>query len=440
MQSDINKSAKTRKLNTTELSTKRDVKMAEYNVPTHNSFNSLPNEEETDLTMDEDNNQQEINKKLPPPIVLHGQSSSHVGLTKLIKEQFTSNFHIKYTKYSVNITINDRADRRKLMEHLKSQEVEFHTYTDSEEKTHAFVIRGLTSDTEPAEIEEQIKNEHRIPVKKCYKMEFKKYPQQNTTQALFLLITTNKVTLKDISQKVKYVMYTRIYFERRRNNKRITQCHNCQSWGHATTNCYAATKCMFCAENHTTKSCEKKEGKPKCTNCQANHKANDITCPVYTQRLKWMETNAAQKQKTRNTNYQHKEQDFPPTLNPAPPPQENTWTQRDALQQSSNQQQQQSHQQEQHYQGNQQQSSQGQHHQPPTYTGKPPSPTQHPPETINIFKELTEQFNILHTLVNMQGILKAVTELNTLLKTCTTPEQKFITYSEFIKNIRIYDI
>ena len=45
----------------------------------------------------------------------------------------------------------------------------------------------------------------------------------------------------------------------------VTQCFNCQSFGHSAKNCRSKQKCLICGESHSHHGCSNKEArKPKC--------------------------------------------------------------------------------------------------------------------------------------------------------------------------------
>ena len=49
----------------------------------------------------------------------------------------------------------------------------------------------------------------------------------------------------------------------------VTQCFNCQSFGHSAKNYRPKVKCLICGEDHFHKGCPNKEAKkPKCANCK----------------------------------------------------------------------------------------------------------------------------------------------------------------------------
>ena len=62
----------------------------------------------------------------------------------------------------------------------------------------------------------------------------------------------------------------------------VTQCFNCQSFGHSAKNCTSKQKCLICGESHSHKGCpNKKARKPKCANCKGPRVASYKGCPEY---------------------------------------------------------------------------------------------------------------------------------------------------------------
>ena len=56
-------------------------------------------------------------------------------------------------------------------------------------------------------------------------------------------------------------------------NYRVTQCFNCQQYGHVLKACRNTTKCGYCAGNHNSHDCTIK-ARQCCINCDsAGHKA-----------------------------------------------------------------------------------------------------------------------------------------------------------------------
>lgn len=66
----------------------------------------------------------------------------------------------------------------------------------------------------------------------------------------------------------------------------IIQCHNCQQWGHSTSNCGRQARCLKCAGDHLTSTCIKTPDTPATfANCGGDHPANYSKCENYETKL-----------------------------------------------------------------------------------------------------------------------------------------------------------
>lgn len=254
----------------------------------------------------------EKKKIIPPPVVLKGELKNLGEVKKRLKEECNIlKVTFKYTRYNTLILVENEKDHDRLVEYFKCQQVditnkeaiEFHTYTSAPKKTHAFVIRGLDCNPEPGEVQAAFLEEYEIEISNVYQMHTKYRP-------LYMIVTSSAITQKYLQNTVRYLMSVRVFIEERQNVRRIIQCHRCQEWGHATSNCYRAPRCLKCAEGHATKECEKpKESEPKCCNCGGKHPANATHCRVYQNKLTGLEGRGSEKKK----------------YVPAPQPKENAW-------------------------------------------------------------------------------------------------------------------
>lgn len=244
----------------------------------------------------------------PPPIVIEGLISDLRKLHENISQKckLTNTLNIKYTKNNTLLFVKTKNDYEKILQYCKEEDgVSFHTYTPSSEKTHAFVVRGLDNRPEPEDIMAAFQTEYDIELVNVYEMHTKGRP-------LYLIVMSSAITLRYLQQNVRYLMCVRIFLEERENKKRIIQCHRCQVWGHATSNCYRPPKCVKCGEGHFTRECEKPRELPaKCANCGGAHPASAVSCPIYKFRIG--ELNSETK-KTQSKKYE-----------PAPRPATNVW-------------------------------------------------------------------------------------------------------------------
>lgn len=230
-------------------------------------------------TTENDTQNKEKPKRPPPPIVIHGLFKDHKYLNDFLSSKIRGKFHWKHSRNTTILQVSTYEDWVVANKNFELGKLEYHTYTPREDKTHAFVLKGLYHDVEIEQIKEELTIEYDIPVKTIYLMKGTKFQ-------LFMVVTSNDVTLKHLEKTVKYVDHTVIKWERHVNSKRIIQCHRCQMWGHATSNCRASPRCLKCAQQHLTNQCPRTMEDPiKCVNCGEAHTANSVNCKVYQDKI-----------------------------------------------------------------------------------------------------------------------------------------------------------
>lgn len=365
------------------------------------------------------NNRNEI----PPPIILIGKPDSHKKLVDEIKNTIGENFYIKYTKYNTNVYTKEKDKFTRLKQTLIEKKTEFYTYTLKDEKTHAFVIRGLQTYELQDAIMDELKNSYKVPIKNVFTMKTKKDP-------LYMVITGSEIKLKDLQKKIVFVNHTKIQWERKYNAKKIIQCKNCQQWGHAASNCYSVPNCLKCGAEHSTSQCTIDENTPpRCANCSRSHLASSSDCPIYQYRLnkaksvsqtnhyseKSTENSKGSSSRNANTYNNNKltnsltnfpvlpckyDNGVPEQSDSIPNIQASQWIK------------------------------------PPNMSNRPTRPI----PMDNEFEKLTNEFTRTSELINISGLLKAVTDYNNLLEKCTTPTSKFQVSLKFFSEIDKYDL
>lgn len=102
----------------------------------------------------------------------------------------------------------------------------------------------------------------------------------------FTRTDNSALNLSYLQHRAKFIENLSVRWERfDRAHKRISQCHNCQSFGHTSSQCGRPRRCVKCLEDHDPQQCQRKskdqEGTPKCVNCKGDHPANSPTCQHY---------------------------------------------------------------------------------------------------------------------------------------------------------------
>lgn len=95
-----------------------------------------------------------------------------------------------------------------------------------------------------------------------------------------------KINLHVLMNQHKAVGNLIVRWERfNRSRKRLTQCRNCQMFGHSASNCGHNYRCVKCTDDHNPGDCKRKSredsGSPKCVNCGGDHTANSRVCSCF---------------------------------------------------------------------------------------------------------------------------------------------------------------
>lgn len=390
----------------------------QYNVPVNNRFQTLQSQQpqpgtsrtNTVLPTPENNKPDDGDEqaptrpaatkaKTPPPIVFHTTVKDHKKIIEELKKDVKSGFHLKYGRTNTNLFIHDKNEYENyLLKLAQTEDHEYHTYTSKEERHHAFVLGGLPEDVSTDEIKADIEDNFKVNVMNVFKM-------KNTKRPLFLVIMDHTITIKFLQNSIRYVYNTKIDWQKHYNNKLLIQCHRCQQWAHATTNCRAAPKCLKCAEGHWTKDCknfpirlEENLSKLKCANCGENHPANSIKCKEYLQKVDYIHS--------RRQTYTNRTTVAPKYV-PAPTPTSNAWARGNPISKTPNQTAQQ-------------------------YPTTSENNTQNQPTHNNdSFNGLVSEMDELSKLINLDKMFNAVKQLNQLLKSCNSELEKFKVFYSF---------
>lgn len=378
---------------------------------TNNKFQtiSIDTTEEDVTIMDtenmtvQDNVENVAKKSRPPPIIIHEKFTDHKKMNDYLKTKLGGNHYWKHSPYTTALYLEKYEDWKMCNTIFQEGKLEYHTFTPKEEKTHAFVLKGIFHNIELEDIKNELIMDHKINCKNVYTMRGTKWP-------MFLIITDGAVTIRELQSKVRHMDNTAVRWERHINNKLIIQCHRCQRWGHATTNCRASPKCLKCAKSHLTRECDRKdEDAIKCANCSGQHPANSTECKIY---------------KIKITQIENRNSHVPPSPQmkyiAAPAPTANIWEARKEALATQNE----------------------VKTSPAVRTSRPPLlPT--PPITnssqdggdMTQLSLINDEFNKLSQLVDLDQMLRRVRYLNGKLTNCNSEIEKFEVFYKFTQDI-----
>lgn len=259
------------------------------NVPTHNRFGILMSQDTMECDSD---NEKSIDpqpkqsasqtkdptsiQKMPPIVVTHKVDDlQHFHTT--IKSIAKNICKIRYLTNSINIQTFSKEDFQNIKAALKSEHVDSFAHSPKDERFKKIVLKAA-----PFLLTEDIKDTLRannIDVIDCIPMKSKKTGKQSSS---FLVTTNNATNLKKF-QDVKAIDHVMVKWEFYSKPKKLSQCFNCQRYGHGSNNCNYKARCVKCAEPHHTSVCQNikkgEKGNVQCCNCGGPHTANYAGCP-----------------------------------------------------------------------------------------------------------------------------------------------------------------
>ena len=251
---------------------------------------------------------EETNHKIKIPPITITNLADIPGYIKRVQTKLDSEAKFQVTKNGVKVYLSTLEFYNSHKQELhNNNNIQFYTHPIPSEKSKNLVLKGMPSFVTPDEIIQDLKDKELAPIK-CVIM--KRNHMSKNTDPLYLVSFENKTNLNQVL-RTKYICSMKIYWDKYRNSKRVTQCHRCQQFGHGTTNCRLPPKCVKCIGNHLTSQCQKtQEQKPQCVNCKGEHPANYSKCEVYLKRLETIDK-LKESQEQIKTSYVNNTSEFP---------------------------------------------------------------------------------------------------------------------------------
>jgi len=247
-------------------------------VPTRNFFAPLradkmetANEPNVEDQSGQQDQQAPTNKAgRPPPIVLTSKINL-IAVQKEIKLIVTGSFEFRNTRTGTKIMSKEMADYSAIRQYLEAKHLSYYTFFPKSEKPIKAVIRHLLHDT-PAEDISNSLNDLGFDVINVKQMTSKKPGPQGRTEVnlpLFL-VTLPRTEKSQQIFKLNKICNIIIKVEAYRAQSGLTQCYNCQQFGHVWANCRQPPRCLWCGRGHLHKECpekQKEDSSPRCCNC-----------------------------------------------------------------------------------------------------------------------------------------------------------------------------
>lgn len=215
---------------------------------------------------------------IPPLTILKATTNQILDICKTTK---INDYAIKKISIGHKLFCKTQTDQDKIINQL-GEKFEFFSYTPKHEKPYKALLLGMDK-TEPMVIKSKLIN---LGLE-CLSVKLVHRTDANKRERIIYIVYFKRksITLRELKDKFCNIDYLRVRWEYTRVNKnKITQCFNCQMFGHGSSRCKVKTFCANCAGNHLTAECNVEQ--PKCSNCNGPHKAMSASCPS---RQKYME-------------------------------------------------------------------------------------------------------------------------------------------------------
>jgi hypothetical protein len=219
-------------------------------------------------------NQNDSNKPVKPIFINENIQVVRNVLTNL---QFMTRpvYKVRSAK-STQVSCFSLQDKKMLINKLQSQQIPFHSFTDPSEKSRCFVLKGFYS-THREDLM-TILSSNNVPALKVTDFIRKE------DFVMYIVHFDSSINVNFLSHNHRIIDGIAVKWEPlKKTENRITQCYNCQRWGHSSINCGYPTRCVKCVAAHAKGSCSRtnREGEPECCNCGGSHAANHRGCPIF---------------------------------------------------------------------------------------------------------------------------------------------------------------
>lgn len=228
-------------------------------------------------TVDEDDQSDEVLLRKPTKVHIAPITILKVKMEEvhaLCKSAKIDNYSIRKISIGIKLFCQSKPDFEKMCNHL-TDKYEFFTYATKSEKPYKALLFGLDKQ-DPQTVKNHLNNMGL----KCLdvKLVLKK-GVRNLEYVIFVVYFQRQtITMKELRHNYSIIEYVKVKWEFQKSNKsQITQCYNCQLFGHGSSRCRVKTFCANCAGPHKTAEC--KETDVKCANCSGPHPSYSDLCP-----------------------------------------------------------------------------------------------------------------------------------------------------------------
>ena len=276
---------------------------------------------------DDDDNEEEyvvaktIKVHVPPITVL---KCNFEQMHQLCKTNNIADYSVRKVSIGIKLYCKNKSDYDLMIQKLTNK-FEFFSYATKSERPYKALLFGLDK-MDPSIIKKQLISMGL----KCLDVKPVEKSGNNNLAYVFYVVYFERqsITLKELKQSFSNIEHIRVRWEfQRQSSNKVTQCYNCQMFGHGASRCKVKTFCAICAGNHATANCEATI--VKCTNCRGAHKSNSNDCPVKLEYIRIKQQHKKQPVRREAVNFDHRASNyndaFPNAINQGIPRHNSNW-------------------------------------------------------------------------------------------------------------------
>ena len=208
----------------------------------------------------------------PPPIVLTS-ATNLIQLQRKIKGIVSGDFEFRNTRSGTRIVMKEMADFLLTRKFLEASKLPHFTFFPKAEKPIKAVIRHLPPNTPAEDISEGLTTLgfDVVSVKQMTSTRGSPSEERTVRNLPLFLITLSRSDKSQEIFRLTNLCHIAIRVEAYRGQNGLTQCHNCQQFGHVWANCKQPPRCLWCGGGHLHKECPEKGNSastPVCCNCR----------------------------------------------------------------------------------------------------------------------------------------------------------------------------
>jgi hypothetical protein len=204
----------------------------------------------------------------PPPIILTS-AVNLILLQKQLKGVVSENFKVRSTRNGTRVITRNMADFQSVKSHFDNQNLPYYSFPKSEKPINA-VIRHLRQNTPAEDISDGLVSLGFDVVTVRQMTATRRSPPEESKIINLLLVTLSRTAYTQENFLLPSLCHIAMRVEVYRAQNALTQCHNCQQFGHVWTKCKQSSPCFWCGGFHLYKEYPNKgntSSTPTCCNC-----------------------------------------------------------------------------------------------------------------------------------------------------------------------------